>query len=286
MLTLNILKGTLAKSLQHLRSYDSDLRKSHLTIDIVAGLAALHICGLVHGDIKTSNIIIQEHPSRSVVAKLTDFNGVGPVTTFGLDSHCSFRSPIWQPPEVLFKDETVDWLNADVYSLGMVIATIWVSHGYIPEGGTFLNPELPYDLDSEAKNMLISNWKLESDESPRSLMGLAKQRIKNGGPRSMPVHSILEHTLSSVPENRRPVVSILVQDLGPYMNQVGRQLTWEQNSMSGNIYSTNSSSLPRQHIPAPDTYNDDVSYRYGVVSKCLPRIAMKQAKSTLQGWES
>ncbi|CAM1508846.1 Fc.00g025850.m01.CDS01 [Cosmosporella sp. VM-42] len=237
--------GTLAKALQHLRSYGSDLRKSHLTLDIVAGLAALHTCGLVHGDIKTSNIIIQEHPSRLVVAKLSDFNGVGPVSTFGRESHYSFGSPIWQPPEVLFEDEVVDWQNADVYSLGMVIATIWASRGYIPEGGTFLDPELPYDLNPEARNMLIGKWKLESDDNARSLINMAKQRVE--AVELIPVHSLLSRTLSSLPENRHQVL-VLVQDLWPFMNHAGRQLN-----------------LPERDTPAPDTYNDDVSYRYGVV---------------------
>lgn len=218
-------QGTLARALQHLRSYDSDLRKSHLTVDIAAGLVALHSCGLVHGDIKTSNIIIQEHSSRSIVAKMSDFNGVSSASTFRHESYLSFGTPIWQPPEVLFSDDEPDGQSADIYSLGMVIATIWSASGFIPEGGTFLDPLMPFSLDAPAKVMLTGDWKLNSDHSPASLVSLAKQVAGDRSAAPIPVHFILSQTLSSLPERRVSARILLSSYLGPFLQQNGREIS-------------------------------------------------------------
>lgn len=208
-----------------MRSYGSDLRKSHLTADIAAGLAALHACGLVHGDIKTSNIIIQEHPSRSIVAKLSDFNGVSSTSTFRHESYLSFGTPIWQPPEVLFSDDEPDGQSADIYALGMIIATLWTATGFIPEGGTFLDPVLPYNLDSSAKVMLVGSWKLYSDSCPASLPSIATLAVGDRSTAPIPVRFILSQTLSSLPDRRVNARTLLSTYLGPFLQQHGREIS-------------------------------------------------------------
>ena len=217
-------QGTLAKALQHIRSYDSPLRKSHLTADIAIGLAALHKCGYVHGDIKTDNVIIQEHPTRTIVAKLADFSGSNPVATFGYESHHGFGTPMWQPPEVLFLDESIDWQRADVYSLGMVVATIWTTEGFIPEGGTFLDPETPYKFDPTAKNMWMGKKKTADDNSEHSVSSIAKRVTSCSGPTAVPVHSIISHTLSGCPKNRVDALTLLDLDVRAFLRQVGREV--------------------------------------------------------------
>ncbi|RKK83335.1 hypothetical protein BFJ71_g14957 [Fusarium oxysporum] len=251
-------QGTLADALQHLRSYDSDLRKSHLTVDIVMGLGALHACGFAHGDIKTSNIIIREHSSRSIVAKLSDFTGAGPISTFGQASHYAFGTNIWQPPEVVFRDEgdSLDWQAADIYSLGMVVATIWTYEGYIPVDGTFLDPTMPYNLDDlnelgdKPKNMLAGIWKHQDDDAPHSLINIAKRMVGDRETAPIPVSTILSHTLSRVPEQRFDAHSLITHDLRTFAQQSGRSLT------------------PLEpHDQILDTYEDDVSYAHGVVTQ-------------------
>ncbi|KAH6668909.1 kinase-like domain-containing protein [Halenospora varia] len=122
--------GTLVDCLQPLRSYSSDIRKAHLTLDIALGLGAIYSRGLVHGDIKSSNIIIQEHPTRSIVAKISDFNGVSRATTYGSTQY-SVGTPLWQAPDILNGEPEIDWQISDVYSFGMVVATIRCSSGFI-----------------------------------------------------------------------------------------------------------------------------------------------------------
>ncbi|KAF5702876.1 serine threonine kinase [Fusarium mundagurra] len=264
-------QGTLADALQHLRSYDSDLRKSHLTVDIFMGLGALHACGFAHGDIKTSNIIIREHSSRSIVAKLSDFTGTGPISTFGLASHYAFGTNIWQPPEVVFRDEgnSLDWQAADIYSLGMVVATIWTCQGYIPADGTFLDPTMPYDLDNlddlgdKPKKMLAGIWKHQDDDAPQSLINISKRMVGDRETAPIPVFTILSHTLSRVPEQRFDAQSLIAHDLRPFAQQSGRSLTPLE---------------PYDQIL--DTYEDDVSYAYGV--GLLPGAASKVTQAGYQ----
>ena len=210
-----------------MRSYGSDLRKSHITVDIVLGLGALHACGFGHGDIKTSNILIQDHASRSIVAKISDFTGAGPLSTFGQASHSTFGTSIWEPPEVLFRDQDdspVECQAADVYSLGMVIATIWCRQGFIPEGGTFLDPVMAYDLDQPAKDLVAGIWKHQCDDAPQSVMNIAKQMAGNRDWAPIPVLAILSHTLSSIPEQRLDTMGVIAGDLRPFMEQNERAI--------------------------------------------------------------
>ncbi|KAF6806756.1 hypothetical protein CMUS01_14291 [Colletotrichum musicola] len=161
------LYGTLDDCLLDLRSFHSASRKSHLSLDIALGLEAIHVCGLVHGDIKPSNIIIQQHQSRTVVAKLSDFNGVGPSIEYG--KTYTFGTPEWQAPEVLTQQRNIDWQLADVYSFAMVIATMWSRRGLIPKGGSFLDgilglcEKLSYPSDIQRLRVNLMKFFSDSD---------------------------------------------------------------------------------------------------------------------------
>lgn len=160
------MKGTLEDCLQDIRSYGSSLRKSHLSLDVALGLEAIHSVGLVHGDIKLGNILVCSHPSRSLVAKISDLNGVAPAATYG-SNQFGMGTPAWQPPEVLLKEQAIDWQLADVYSFGMVITTIWSETGWIPYGGSFLDPHIPYQLSPEDRRLLTELCKTCRDHDER-----------------------------------------------------------------------------------------------------------------------
>lgn len=96
------------------------------------------------------------------MAKISDFTGAGPLSTFGQTSHTALGTSAWQLPEVVFRDEKyceIKWQVADVYSLGMVIATIWAGRGYIIEGETFLSALMPYKLEPDARDLVAGIWK-------------------------------------------------------------------------------------------------------------------------------
>ena len=45
-----------------------------LALDMVAGLEAIHACGIVHGDFKLDNVLVFKHPARGFWAKISDFS--------------------------------------------------------------------------------------------------------------------------------------------------------------------------------------------------------------------
>lgn len=96
------------------------LARSRLAIDIGEGLDVLHRCGIVHGDVKSENILIFSHPEKEYVAKLSDFGFslVGEAATAAV--YVGGTRP-WKAPEAK-SQITKDGLPAtDVYSYGLLL---------------------------------------------------------------------------------------------------------------------------------------------------------------------
>ncbi|OTB20385.1 hypothetical protein K445DRAFT_84591 [Daldinia sp. EC12] len=67
--------GTLRQYLQHTKPETSITQKEILIGDVAAATSALHLCGIIHGDIKLDNVLIfhsWDRPSKSI-AKISDF---------------------------------------------------------------------------------------------------------------------------------------------------------------------------------------------------------------------
>ncbi|KAH8736141.1 hypothetical protein BGZ61DRAFT_472504 [Ilyonectria robusta] len=214
--------GTLEDCLQQLRSYGSSQRKCHLSLDIALGLAALDSVGLVHGDIKPGNIIICPHddPERGIVAKISDLNGVALTSDYG-SKHFATGSPTWQPLEVLDRDRVIDWHLADVYSFGMVMATLWSSKGYIPLGGTFLDPVMPFRLGADDKRSLTELYKITQDYEPTGMIRLAMASLPTEDV-GLPLIDIVSTTLSTIPKRRMPMLHILRKHFDGFATKASR----------------------------------------------------------------
>lgn len=220
---LTTIIGTLSSALQQIRSYSSALRKGYLTTDIILGLEALHRCGYCHGDVKTDNIIIQSHPHREFIAKLADFSGVKSVVTRHDESRPDFGTPTWQPPEVIMHDPDIDWQSADIYSLGMVIATIWTTEGFIPQGGTFLDTQLTYELDTTSKSLWTNTKKTKDDMNPESMISSAFKATAYTESLPSFVKTLISYTLPRCPGNRATAKDISHRVATPFLMQLGNR---------------------------------------------------------------
>lgn len=105
--------GTLADLQQRNQSLSTQA-KLELSLDIAFGLYAIHQNGIVHGDVKSENILIFQHDEREYVAKVADFG-------FAMLSErtCAVRPQgtfPWQAPEVLSRQylSTGDMALGDV----------------------------------------------------------------------------------------------------------------------------------------------------------------------------
>ena len=89
--------------------------------DIARGMKYLHDNNVIHGDLKSSNILLQRNAAdpRGYVAKVADF-GLSRQMVSG-QTHMStsfFGTVTHMPPEVLMQGHLS--LGADIYSFGMI----------------------------------------------------------------------------------------------------------------------------------------------------------------------
>ncbi|XXG95562.1 hypothetical protein Hte_001827 [Hypoxylon texense] len=119
-------------------------QKRHITLDIALGLRGVHQAGFIYGDLKPDNVLIMAHPDpcRQLVAKLIDFGGSSKLAGQNPGKPAHF-TPLWSAPEVLNEDYDIDWEKADVYSFGLVAASLWTqrdgSLSLDPKGSCFLS---------------------------------------------------------------------------------------------------------------------------------------------------
>jgi serine/threonine protein kinase len=103
--------------------------------DTANGLKALHDCGLIHGDIKPSNLLVCRHSTRSFVVKLTDFGFALSET----DKRPLGYTKNLEAPEIHMAIDPRYHRQLDIYSYGILVHTIFRDgvpyHESIPEEG-------------------------------------------------------------------------------------------------------------------------------------------------------
>jgi serine/threonine protein kinase len=181
--------------------------KLDLCYDIATGLATLHDCGIVHGDVKSENVLIFRDPQKEFLAKICDFGGAV-ITTPGTNEkgedvmYKLGGTPRWMAPETSSLISMRKMHFTDVYSFGLLIWKVIVDgrdpfslldipteptirNGSINE---FLNLDLADlsfvilstvvsicgDLSGETRNslLMIFIWTLAQNPEERNLSGV------------------------------------------------------------------------------------------------------------------
>ncbi len=139
-----------------------------IAIQVAQGLAKAHEHGLIHRDIKPTNIMV----TSEGVAKIVDFGLVGFVGQMGLDSAGStLGTAAYMSPEQA-REESLDQ-RADIWALGVVLyemltaqlpfkgeyeqAVIYSVLNETPPPLTKLRPDLPPGFESIVKKCLAKN---------------------------------------------------------------------------------------------------------------------------------
>lgn len=111
--------GNLA-DLQAREVLSSEVKQS-ISLDIGRGLKILHQCGIVHGDVKSENILIFSDTGKKYVAKLGDF-GFSLVGEASADQVYIGGTTPWRAPESASPVPRHELAKTDIYSYGL---TIW-----------------------------------------------------------------------------------------------------------------------------------------------------------------
>ncbi|KAL4733652.1 hypothetical protein BDV11DRAFT_77005 [Aspergillus similis] len=96
------------------------ITRRRLAIDIGEGLDILHRCGIIHGDVKSENILIFSDPQKEYVAKLSDFgfSVVGEATN--AEVYVGGTRP-WKAPETKTPVPKHLLRATDIYSYGLLL---------------------------------------------------------------------------------------------------------------------------------------------------------------------
>lgn len=157
--------GTLADFQNSGRSLDT-AGKFQLCYDIANGLKALHECGIVHGDVKSENVLVFDH-ERGYIAKLCDF-GCAVITTptsqGTVDPLCRLPGGTipWRAPEASEAIYRSKLHLTDVYSFGLLIWKVLMD-GRDP----FASLDLPSDKEARYNRI---RWFLSID--PNALVSI------------------------------------------------------------------------------------------------------------------
>ncbi|KAF8597059.1 kinase-like protein [Ceratobasidium sp. AG-I] len=144
-----------------------------LCLQVAEGLAHIHWMGMVHGDLKPSNILV----SKSGVPKISDFGGsiaFNPSLGFGTRSANpgTFR---YAAPELLTGDagpeSTDDGMMADVYAFGMTLlegrVVKAVITGEFPRRPAAIFPDTK--LGDKQWQTLVSCWHTDPNDRPMAI---------------------------------------------------------------------------------------------------------------------
>ena len=189
--------GSLA-ALQEREILDSKT-KVNLSLDIAEGLKVLHRCGIIHGDVKSENVLIFSDTQRRYLAKLADF-GFSTVGEAASDLlHIGGTRP-WKAPEAAHAVPRHLLTQTDVYSFGM---TIW----RIAMNGMDPFPILVGDLPPDC-SLASEIERLKEGDELKEKVGLdqwylpciiASQDQASGGCPECPLQqvlSVIQHCLS------------------------------------------------------------------------------------------
>jgi serine/threonine protein kinase len=162
--------GSLYQLLHNDKPLDWSLRLQ-IAKDISRGIAFLHSEGILHRDVKSLNVLLNEH----MRAKLTDFGLSRIKTDSATSTKGSVGTVFWMSPELFYRNAKYTQ-KSDIYSLGV---TFWeiasrktpfadaqdpaVVPSWIMQGE---RDEIPKDCPKKFATLITACWKGKPEDRP------------------------------------------------------------------------------------------------------------------------
>ncbi len=129
-------------------------KRLHLFLDVCVGLHHAHQKGIIHCDIKPSNIIVIEQDGRAV-PKIIDFGIARPISQKEIDGigQASGTLRYISPEQADYSGETPVDIRSDIYSLGPLLYELLTGYS-------------PLDEELVRLNLLVDQWDLVQRTSP------------------------------------------------------------------------------------------------------------------------
>ncbi|KAF5702441.1 serine threonine kinase [Fusarium globosum] len=198
------------KSYQEAGYAQSLHEKLDIAIDTARGLEGLHEAGIVHGDVKPSNLLVFKHPTKKTVVKVSDFGFAMPMQGGQLIG----STEVYRAPEAETAHFNSRYLRQqDIYSFGL---TLW----------TIIGDGVAYHSTLPDGDKLESIWKLKKTNLIASLATFnVLHRLRNEKYPLMTLAKLILTCLQCSPEKRFSGMSKIIHHL-----EITRSLV---NSMDG-----------------------------------------------------
>jgi serine/threonine protein kinase len=168
-----------------------------LLLDVARGIQALHQCNIIHGDVKSENVLICRHRQRKYVARLADF-GLSLINPDGVSKTSTYRLPggtfLWSAPESDTELSVQGLRQTDVYSFGLTAWRVLVNH---PNPYKLIPPAALRLQNPAALNETVTQAKAHED-----FPGLVLQTMSAHGAIQIYSRPIIEATLDKDPTSR------------------------------------------------------------------------------------
>ena len=114
-MAMELVGGGSLDEMIHLEGKLSEKKVLDVGSELVQGMNAAHVAGLIHRDIKPGNVLFSEDG----ISKIVDFGLARPEISKGSESEEMWATPYYVPPEKLYGAK--EDFRSDVYSLGATL---------------------------------------------------------------------------------------------------------------------------------------------------------------------
>lgn len=150
----------------------------NILLGVAHGLTALHQCGVIHGDVKLSNVLICKDKTGEIIAKLSDFGcSIIVANEFATEIRLRGRSPPWDAPEATGPISKMLLHKTDIYSFGLLYWRVMLG-GADPFDLDQSSPKsmFAFDGDRDARIEAAQRMKAEQDMGEWMYQSVSKHR--------------------------------------------------------------------------------------------------------------